>query len=77
MGGGMSAARRKLRSSVHVSKEGGGTWACLGHHVKQRLGISRNGRDFFVEANFPRLFYWLKKRAILYVVRRKASLATT
>jgi phytanoyl-CoA hydroxylase len=32
---------------------------------------------FFLETTFPGFFYWLKKRAIVYLVRRKASLATT
>jgi len=40
------------------------------------LASPANRLIFLVEANFPRFFYWLKKRAILYFVRRKASLAT-
>ena len=39
------------------------------------LGSTVNRLIFFVETNFPQFFYWLKKRAILYFVRRKAATA--
>ena len=32
----------------------------------------RNKLIFFVESHWPRMFYWLKKRAILYVLKHKS-----
>jgi phytanoyl-CoA hydroxylase len=40
------------------------------------LAAPLNRLILLVESTFPYLFYWAKKRAILYFVRRKASLAT-
>ena len=37
------------------------------------LASVRNRNIFFVESNFPTLFYWLKKQAILYFLRRKIA----
>lgn len=39
------------------------------------LASAKNRAIFFVETKFPRLFYWLKKQAILYYVRHKAATA--
>lgn len=37
------------------------------------LSSLRNRAIFFVESRFPKLFYWLKKQAILYFMRRKTA----
>ena len=37
------------------------------------LSQPRNKAIFFVESRFPKLFYWLKKRAILYLLRQKLA----
>jgi len=40
------------------------------------LAVAKNRVVFFFETRFPRVFYWLKKQAILYFVRHKAAHAT-
>jgi len=40
------------------------------------LAVLKNRIVFFFETHFPRLFYWLKRRAIIYFVRHKAAPAT-
>jgi phytanoyl-CoA hydroxylase len=37
------------------------------------LRITKNRLIFFVECHFPGLFYWLKKRAVLFVLKHKAG----
>jgi hypothetical protein len=37
------------------------------------LASAKNRAVLFVESRFPSLFYWLKKRAIVYLMRRKAT----
>lgn len=37
------------------------------------LGAAKNRAIFAAESHFPKPFYWLKKQAILHVVRRKAA----
>ncbi len=37
------------------------------------LSMVRNKAIFFVESRFPKAFYWLKKRAILYTLKRKST----
>lgn len=36
------------------------------------LQLARNRLIFFVESHLPRLFYWLKRRAIVYVLKHKS-----
>ncbi len=36
------------------------------------LAKARNRFVFFVEAHFPKAFYWLKNRAIVYVMKKKS-----
>jgi phytanoyl-CoA hydroxylase len=40
------------------------------------LAVLKNRVVFFIETHFPRMFYWLKKQAILYFVRQKTAAAT-
>jgi phytanoyl-CoA hydroxylase len=42
-------------------------------HRPKDLASARNRGIFFVESNFPKSFYWFKKQAILYFMRRKAA----
>jgi phytanoyl-CoA hydroxylase len=37
------------------------------------LAEARNRAIFGIESNFPKAFYWLKKKAILYSIRKKAA----
>ncbi len=39
------------------------------------LTVAKNRAILFVESHFPSVFYWFKKRAILYFIRRKAQLS--
>ena len=39
------------------------------------LSSPRNKAIFMLESRFPKPFYWLKKRAILYVIKHKAAAA--
>lgn len=37
------------------------------------LDVLKNRLIFFIESHFPTLFYWLKKRAVIYFMRRKST----
>ena len=39
------------------------------------LTVAKNRAILFVESHFPSAFYWLKRRAIVYFMRRKAQLS--
>jgi phytanoyl-CoA hydroxylase len=64
----------QLQSRLHVlaTEEVNGTAI----YRPKDLASVANRAVFFVETTFPRFFYWLKKQAIMYVVRHKSPVTT-